>query len=60
MPVDVMNRKFVEVSTVTITTAAVEAHLQIAGVVENKDCRGHQELEAALSRGRYTQKLVTA
>ena len=50
MPVDVMNRKFVQVSTVTVTTAAVEAHLQIAGIVENKNRRGNQELEAALSR----------
>ena len=34
----------------TVTTAAVEAHLQIAGIVENKNRRGNQELEAALSR----------
>src|SRR5689334_11361175 len=50
MPVDVINRQFVQVSTMTITTAAVEAHLQIAGIVENKNRRSYQELEAALSR----------
>jgi hypothetical protein len=49
LPIDVVDREFVEVAAMTITAAAIEAYFEISGIVESQDRRGHQEREAAFA-----------